>query len=263
MDLVTRGAIRGLGIGMALMVFQQASASFAIVNYSLMTFSKVGASIDPHISSITLAVVLLFGSTFLFDQVTNSPMNELFLFNLCYHSRFIHNYLFGRQHGPNRIVFDFIVGLGVRAIYHSIVPLLEYKRPWSVVGCFYTCGRVMCSRICICGWDWTTRNHLQCGKFAAQGMYQFIWPLSSISTLLLTLTDSHLRNGDYLLYIEHWCICGCEILSHPIGNNRFARMFSGFWHRQLDRILFCAVCFERDQRPMFRRRGNRTKTNTN
>lgn len=47
---------------MALMVFQQATASFAIVNYSLMTFSKVGASIDPHISSITLAVVLLFGS---------------------------------------------------------------------------------------------------------------------------------------------------------------------------------------------------------
>lgn len=47
---------------MALMIFQQATASFAIVNYSVMTFTKFGASIDPHISSTLLAVVLLCGS---------------------------------------------------------------------------------------------------------------------------------------------------------------------------------------------------------
>lgn len=57
---------------MALMIFVQTTASFAIVSYSVMTFTKSGASIDPHISSITLAVVLLFGSlttTYLADRL--------------------------------------------------------------------------------------------------------------------------------------------------------------------------------------------------
>lgn len=72
MNLVTRSAIKGLGIGMALMIFQQTTATFAIVNYSVMTFTKAGASINPHISSVILAVVLIIGSfsaTYLADKL--------------------------------------------------------------------------------------------------------------------------------------------------------------------------------------------------
>lgn len=60
------------------MVFQQTTASFAIVNYSVMTFTKIGASIDPHLSSITLAVALILGSfttTYLADKIGRRALN--------------------------------------------------------------------------------------------------------------------------------------------------------------------------------------------
>lgn len=83
MNIVTRSAIKGLGIGIALMILTQASCCFAIVNYSVMTFTKAGTSIDPHKSSIVLALALIFGSlasTYLADVLGRRTLNLISLF---------------------------------------------------------------------------------------------------------------------------------------------------------------------------------------
>lgn len=59
---VNRDALKGLSIGISLILFQQFSANFPIVCYSVMIYKKVESSIDPYTSSIITAVSLLCGS---------------------------------------------------------------------------------------------------------------------------------------------------------------------------------------------------------
>lgn len=68
---VNREALLGLGIGVALNLFSQLTACFTIMNYGVMTFTKLGIPIDPNVASITLALSLIFGSlttTYLADK---------------------------------------------------------------------------------------------------------------------------------------------------------------------------------------------------
>lgn len=76
--LVNRDALKGLGIGIALILFQQFSANFPIVCYAVMIYQKAGTSIDPYTSSIITAVSLLFGalaSTYLADILGRKLLN--------------------------------------------------------------------------------------------------------------------------------------------------------------------------------------------
>lgn len=57
---VNRDALKGLGIGIALILFQQFSANFPIVCYSVMVYQKAGTSIDPYTSSIITAGLSIF-----------------------------------------------------------------------------------------------------------------------------------------------------------------------------------------------------------
>lgn len=54
--------MKGFGIGLALMACMSFTAVFAITSFAVITFQKAGTSIDPHMSSIVLAVSLVFGS---------------------------------------------------------------------------------------------------------------------------------------------------------------------------------------------------------
>lgn len=49
-------------MGIALILFAELTGFYTLMSYTVTTFEKVGPTIDPYKSSITLAVVLTFGS---------------------------------------------------------------------------------------------------------------------------------------------------------------------------------------------------------
>lgn len=63
---------------MALVTFGSLTATFAITNYAVTTFEKVGTKIDPYTSSIFLGVVLTMGSlisAYLADKLGRKQLN--------------------------------------------------------------------------------------------------------------------------------------------------------------------------------------------
>lgn len=56
--------MKGLGIGIALVVFAQFTANAAITSYSVTIFEKTNTSFDPYLCAIVLAVILILGSFF-------------------------------------------------------------------------------------------------------------------------------------------------------------------------------------------------------
>lgn len=56
--------MKGLGIGIALVVFAQFTANVAITSYSVTIFQQTGSSYDPYLSAIALAIILILGSFF-------------------------------------------------------------------------------------------------------------------------------------------------------------------------------------------------------
>lgn len=75
---VNRDALKGLGIGILLISFQQFTANFPIVCYAVMIYQKAGTSIDPYTSSIITAVSLLLGalaSAYLADILGRKLLN--------------------------------------------------------------------------------------------------------------------------------------------------------------------------------------------
>lgn len=80
--LVNRHAIKGLGIGFALTTFNQLTGNFTITSYAVMIFAKTKTTLNPHISSIILAVSLLVGSIFtsyLADKLGRKILNLISL----------------------------------------------------------------------------------------------------------------------------------------------------------------------------------------
>lgn len=59
---VNRSALKGLGIGIALTSISVLTANFTIISYAVMIFDRSGASLDPYVSSIMLAISLICGS---------------------------------------------------------------------------------------------------------------------------------------------------------------------------------------------------------
>lgn len=55
-------AIKGLGVGIGLVIFTQFTASFPIVSYAFMIFEKAGTSLTPFISTLISTVSFLIGS---------------------------------------------------------------------------------------------------------------------------------------------------------------------------------------------------------
>lgn len=81
-SLGNRNAMKGLAIGIAFTIFGQFTANFTLLNYAVMTFMKFGSTIDPHISSILLAVALILGSTsttYLADRIGRKKLNLISL----------------------------------------------------------------------------------------------------------------------------------------------------------------------------------------
>ena len=60
--LVDRKVMKGLFMGIALIFFAELTGFYTLTSYAVTTFEKVGTTIDPYKSSITLAVALTFGS---------------------------------------------------------------------------------------------------------------------------------------------------------------------------------------------------------
>lgn len=56
--------MKGLGIGIALVVFAQFTANVAIASYSVTIFQQAGTSYNPYLSAIVLGVILILGSFF-------------------------------------------------------------------------------------------------------------------------------------------------------------------------------------------------------
>lgn len=54
--------MKGLGIGIALSIFLSFTASNVLTTYTVITFQKAGTTIDPYVSSIYIALALMFGA---------------------------------------------------------------------------------------------------------------------------------------------------------------------------------------------------------
>lgn len=71
-DFCSGTAIRGLIIGIAMAWFLQMTGCFIIINYASLVFQESNTTLDPHVSSIVIAVVQIFGgliSTSLSDSL--------------------------------------------------------------------------------------------------------------------------------------------------------------------------------------------------
>ncbi|XP_031619137.1 facilitated trehalose transporter Tret1-like [Contarinia nasturtii] len=71
-DFCSQTAVRGLIIGAAMAWFLQLTGCFIIINYAMLVFKNANTTMDPHISSIVLAIVQIFGgilSTSLSDTI--------------------------------------------------------------------------------------------------------------------------------------------------------------------------------------------------
>lgn len=73
--------MKGLGIGISLTFFSHVTAGFTIISYAVTIFEKAGTSFNPNVSSILLAVSLIFGSsaTGLFDRFGRKLLNLISL----------------------------------------------------------------------------------------------------------------------------------------------------------------------------------------
>lgn len=77
-----RDAMKGLGIGVSLVVFSQCTAMFPFITYAVLIFKTVGTSIDPYLSSIIFAISLIFGSllsTYMADALGRKMTNFISL----------------------------------------------------------------------------------------------------------------------------------------------------------------------------------------
>lgn len=75
---VNRTALKGLGIGIALTSISVLTANLTIISYAIMIFDRSGASLDPYVSSIMLAIALILGSlltTSLADKLGRKVLN--------------------------------------------------------------------------------------------------------------------------------------------------------------------------------------------
>lgn len=54
-----RSAMKGLGIGIALVTFAHSTANYTIQSYAVLIFQATESSIDPHICSIVVAATLI------------------------------------------------------------------------------------------------------------------------------------------------------------------------------------------------------------
>lgn len=57
-------AIRGLIVGIMLAAITQITGSFTYISYSVLMFEKTETTIDPHVSSIVMATMQIFGTMF-------------------------------------------------------------------------------------------------------------------------------------------------------------------------------------------------------
>lgn len=74
--------MKAIGIGIALTTFAIFTATFTITNYAVMTFAKAGTSMDPYLSSVMLAIALIFGSlttTYFADKLGRKMLNLISL----------------------------------------------------------------------------------------------------------------------------------------------------------------------------------------
>lgn len=81
-DFLNRKALAGFGIGIVLVALAQLTPCLTIMTYGVLTFTKLGTPIDPHISSITLAISLILGSsatTYLADKLGRKKLNLISL----------------------------------------------------------------------------------------------------------------------------------------------------------------------------------------
>lgn len=77
---VSRSALKGLGIGVALNTFAQFTGNLTITSYAVLLFEKAGTSLDPYVCSIMLGVALILGaifSTYLADKLGRKFLNIL------------------------------------------------------------------------------------------------------------------------------------------------------------------------------------------
>jgi len=72
------GALKGFLISFALNASVQFTANYTITSYAVLIFQKTGASIDPYMSSIIMALALIIGSlltTYLADILGRRILN--------------------------------------------------------------------------------------------------------------------------------------------------------------------------------------------
>lgn len=112
-----RNAIKGLGISIALVIFGQFTANFAITSYSVQIFQKSGSSfLDPHVSSIILCLTFIPGSllpTYLADYLGRKVLNFISLMGSAIGLFAVSIYRYLKVNGYDLSGYDWVPLVGV------------------------------------------------------------------------------------------------------------------------------------------------------
>lgn len=138
---VNRSAVKGLAISFALSTIGQFSANFLLISYAVMIFDRAGASIDSHISSVILALALIFGSlltTYLADSLGRKILNMASLMGSAIGLFAMSLYYYLYLNGYNLSTFDWVPVVSLSFVIFissaGIIPLtficsVEYLPP--------------------------------------------------------------------------------------------------------------------------------------
>lgn len=218
--LGNRKAMKGLAIGIAFTIFAQFTACWTILNYAVMTFTKFGNNIDPHISSISLAIALIVGSLanhILADKLGRKKLNLISLMGSAFGLFATAFFYYLNINGYNLTAFT-----------------------WMPVACLIFVIFISSAGIVSLQFVCSIENLPILVRYTVKFHEHFL----VLITYNSFIPDSNSWNDDNLRFIELHLFCICEDLSDSFGFCRFTWLLINLWSREYCGFLFRVICVE-------------------
>lgn len=106
-----RSVLKGFAICFALNAFSQFTANHTIKTYGVLVFQRAGANVDPHMSSIMLALALIVGAlftTYLADILGRKVLNVISLAGSAFGLFAVATYSYLNVNGHDLSAFDWV-----------------------------------------------------------------------------------------------------------------------------------------------------------
>lgn len=106
-----RSVLKGFAICFALNAFSQFTANHTIKTYGVLVFQRAGANVDPHMSSIMLALALIVGAlftTYLADILGRKVLNVISLAGSAFGLFAVATYSYLNVNGHDLSAFEWV-----------------------------------------------------------------------------------------------------------------------------------------------------------